>query len=145
MTHNTSDTLERFVEAQGSVFEQVCAELDAGFKATHWMWFVFPQVQGLGTSTMAVRFSLADLNEARAYLAHPVLGDRLRLCIGKLLALQGRTPTQIFGNVDAIKFKSCLTLFATAAEGSDDSALFEKALKKYYGGVRDPKTAALLS
>ena len=144
MAQVAENNLLRFVAAQDPVFEQVCAELDGGFKATHWMWFVFPQLLGLGTSAMVVRYGIADLNEAKAYLAHPVLGERLRLCVQKVLGLQGRTPTQIFGSVDAMKFKSSLTLFAIAAEGSADSELFEKALKKYYAGFRDQKTVSLL-
>ena len=144
MAQIAENNLLRFVAAQDPVFEQVCVELDEGFKATHWMWFVFPQILGLGTSAMVMRYAIADLNEAKAYLVHPVLGDRLRLCVQKVLALQGKSPTQIFGNVDAMKFKSCLTLFAIAAEGSADSELFEKALKKYYAGIRDSKTVSLL-
>jgi len=144
MAQVEENNLLRFVAAQDSVFEQVCAELDDGFKVTHWMWFVFPQLLGLGTSAMVVRFGIADLNEAKGYLAHPVLGDRLRLCVQKVLGLQGKSATQIFGNVDAMKFKSSLTLFAIAAQGSADSELFEKALKKYFAGFRDQKTVSLL-
>ena len=144
MAQIAENNLLRFVAAQDPVFEQVCAELDSGFKATHWMWFVFPQLLGLGTSAMVVRYGIADLNEAKAYLAHPVLGERLRLCVQKVLGLQGRTPTHIFGGVDAMKFKSSLTLFAIAAEGSADSELFENALRKYFAGFRDQKTVSLL-
>jgi uncharacterized protein (DUF1810 family) len=144
MAQEARDSLLRFVTAQDPVFDQVSAELDAGFKQTHWMWFVFPQLNGLGASSMAMRYAISDLNEATAYLAHPVLGDRLRLCIQKLLTLKGKTANHIFGNVDTIKFKSCLTLFAIAAETDADSALFESALKKYFAGTRDTKTLDLL-
>ena len=144
MAQEVTNTLLRFVTAQDPVFDQICAELDAGFKETHWMWFVFPQLKGLGASSMAMRYAITDLKEASAYLAHPVLGERLRACVQKLLALKGKTANHIFGNVDTIKFKSCLTLFLFAAETDADSALFESALKKYFAGTHDTKTLDLL-
>ena len=107
--------LQRFVDAQAPVYEAVRSELKAGRKQSHWMWFVFPQIAGLGTSPTAVRYALSSLDEARAYLAHPVLGERLRECAGLVLGVEGRSALQIFGSIDATKFRSCLTLFEAAA------------------------------
>jgi uncharacterized protein (DUF1810 family) len=133
--------LERFVAAQDPVLAQVKAELAAGRKRSHWMWFVFPQLRGLGQSDMAQRYGLASLTEARAYLAHPVLGKRLRDCTALVNAVQGRSAEEILGEVDALKFRSCMTLFAAAEPG--DSA-FRTALDRYFGGAEDPRTLALL-
>ena len=129
--------LERFVSAQAPVWPAVRAELQAGRKTSHWMWFVFPQLAVLGRSGMALRYGLSGLDEARAYLAHPVLGPRLRECCGVLLQLQGPTALDIFGGIDAMKLRSCLTLFMLA---SPDDALFREGLRKYYDGEPDPLT-----
>lgn len=129
-------SLERFVEAQDRVWPQVEAELAAGAKRTHWMWFIFPQIAGLGRSETARHFALASLDEARAYLAHPVLGRRLRRGVELMLTHAGRAPEAILGGIDAVKFRSCLTLFAQAAP---EEPLFAVALSAFYGGP-DPAT-----
>jgi uncharacterized protein (DUF1810 family) len=131
--------LERFVEAQAEVYEQACAELRAGRKQSHWMWFVFPQIRGLGSSPMAVRYAISSLEEARAYLGHEVLGARLRECAGIVLRVEGRTVGEIFGFPDDLKFHSSMTLFAKAEEGG---GLFLKALEKYFDGETDRGTLA---
>lgn len=133
--------LERFVDAQESVFADVLGELRRGRKETHWMWFVFPQIEGLGASPTARRFALRSLDEVRAYLDHPLLGPRLRLCCEILLELEGRSAEQIFGYPDVMKLRSSLTLFSQAAE---DPGPFQALLDKYYGGEEDPRTLALL-
>lgn len=135
--------LERFVEAQEPVYEHVRAELRAGRKSTHWMWFVFPQVRGLGQSPTARRFAIASLEEARAYLDHPVLGPRLLECTRLVNAIEGRTLGEIFGYPDDLKFRSSMTLFA-AVEGAG-RALFDAALEKYCRGERDGRTLELLA
>ena len=129
--------LDRFVQAQEPVMAQVLAELAAGRKRTHWMWFVFPQLAGLGHSEMARRYALGSLDEARAYSAHPVLGPRLVQCVGLVNGVEGRTANTIFGSPDDLKFHSSMTLFALAAP---DEAVFRTALEKYFGGVLDPLT-----
>ena len=134
--------LERFVTAQEPVYAQVLAELRAGVKRSHWMWFVFPQIAGLGFSAMARRYALGSLDEARAYLAHPVLGPRLRDCVRLVLVVEGRDAHAIFGSPDDVKFRSSLTLFARAAPCE---ALFRDALDKYYGGAEDAATLAKLA
>ena len=133
--------LERFVEAQAPVIERVRAELRAGRKRSHWMWFVFPQVTGLGNSAMAARYAIGSLDEARAFLAHPVLGARLRECTRLVLDVQGRSVEAIFGHPDDLKFHSSMTLFAQAAP---DERVFFDALAKYFGGARDEATIAVL-
>jgi uncharacterized protein (DUF1810 family) len=133
--------LERFVQAQQAVYAAVCAELRAGAKRSHWMWFIFPQLRGLGSSPNAQHYGLASLAEARAYLDHPVLGARLRECTRRLLLLEGRSAAEIFGYPDELKLRSCLTLFERAAPQEE---LFGEALRKYYGGQRDLRTLALL-
>src|SRR3984957_17768483 len=137
--------LQRFLEAQAGVYEHACAELRAGRKRSHWMWFVFPQIHGLGSSPMAVRYAISSLDEARAYLEHVVLGPRLRESAGIVVGVQGKTVEEIFGSPDEMKFHSSMTLFAKAAtppakaaEGSSD--VFEKALAKYFGGAMDQGT-----
>ena len=129
--------LQRFVDAQSSVIDRVRSELRAGRKQSHWMWFIFPQMAGLGMSAMSRRFAIASIEEARAYLAHPVLGARLRECVGLLDAVEGRSIHRIMGSPDDVKLRSSLTLFHQAA---DDPAIFRKALDKYYGGAFDPLT-----
>ena len=137
----TEHDLERFVAAQDPVYATVCAELRAGAKRSHWMWFIFPQLQGLGWSPMARRYAIASLAEARAYLEHPVLGARLRECTLLVTAVEGRTLGEIFGHPDDLKFHSSMTLFARA---SADGEPFAAALRKYWGGRYDERTLELL-
>lgn len=133
--------LQRFVDAQAPVYEQAVAELRMGRKRTHWMWFVFPQLRGLGFSTTAMRYGIASIDEARAYLAHPVLGPRLVDCTRRVLAVRDRTAHEIFGSPDDTKFRSSMTLFAHADPATPE---FRAALDKYYGGEEDPLTAGRL-
>jgi uncharacterized protein (DUF1810 family) len=134
--------LQRFVDAQARVYPEVTAELAAGQKTSHWMWFVFPQLKGLGRSATALHFGLASLDEARAYWSHPLLGARLAECGRLLLALPaGRSAQQVLGAVDALKLCSCLTLFERAAP---QEPLFGALLDRFYGGQRDAATLALL-
>ena len=130
--------LQRFVDAQASTYTQARAELAAGEKRSHWMWFIFPQIQGLGSSSMAQRFAITDLAEAKAYLAHPVLGPRLRECTALVNAAEGRTLDQIFGYPDDLKFHSSVTLFAEVENSAD--SVFRQALVKYFDGRPDRKT-----
>ena len=131
--------LERFVRAQddGGTYEAAVAELRAGRKLGHWMWFVFPQVAGLGSSPMAQQFALSGMDEARAYLAHPVLGPRLVEAARALTGLPGDDPVAVLGPVDALKLRSSMTLFAHAAGGEP---VFADVLAQYYGGAEDPAT-----
>ena len=133
--------LSCFVQPQAGVHEQVVAELRSGRKRSHWMWFVFPQIEGLGHSAMAQRYAIASLDEARAYLEHPVLGARLRECSALVLAVPGRTVHDIFGSPDDLKFHSSMTLFHRAAPAH---ALFGECLQKYFGGEEDAATVARL-
>ena len=135
--------LERFVKAQASVFDTALAELKAGEKRSHWMWFVFPQLRDLGHSPMAKFYGIGSLDEARAYLAHPVLGRRLKLCTRTVLAVEGRTLNEIFGSPDDMKFRSSMTLFALAS--ADKANVFRHALDRYCEGRPDPRTEALLA
>lgn len=137
--------LERFVTAQEPVYVRVLAELAAGHKRSHWMWFVFPQLKGLGASSLARAFGIASLAEARAYLAHPLLGPRLRQCAGLLARLEGDDARQVMGYPDDLKLRSCLTLFAAAATVTDDRHLFNEVLAKFFAGVADPLTRELLT
>ena len=130
-------TFERFVEAQNPVIGRVLAELGAGRKTSHWMWFVFPQIQGLGHSPMARRFAIASRAEAEAYLQHPILGPRLRECTQLVNTVEGRSIEAIFGYPDYLKFRSSMTLFAHVAA---DNQVFRDALRKYFGGEYDPLT-----
>lgn len=132
--------LEHFVAAQASVYPQVVQELRAGNKRSHWMWFIFPQLAGLGRSATAQQYAIKSLAEARAYLAHPILGVRLRECVNILLGLEARTAEEIFGYPDVLKLLSSLTLFERA--GADQ--LFTQALEKFYDGARDESTLRLL-
>ena len=129
--------LEQFVRAQDGVYEQALRELRAGAKRGHWMWFVFPQVAGLGHSPMAQRYAVSGLDEARAYLAHPVLGPRLIESARALLELPGDDPERVLGSVDALKLRSSMTLFARAAP---EEPLFQQVLEQYFGGSEDPAT-----
>ncbi len=133
--------LQRFVEAQSSVYERVRSELRAGEKRSHWMWFVFPQIAGLGVSAMAQRYAIASLAEARAYLAHPLLGARLRECTELVNRVEGKTIAEIFGYPDDRKFHSSMTLFAQA---SDENAVFATALQKYFSAASDVATLVRL-
>ena len=134
--------LSRFVEAQALAWPHALAELKAGRKQSHWMWFVFPQIAGLGTSPMAIHYAIKSADEARAYLADPVLGERLREGVAAMLVHRGVSAEAILGGVDALKFRSSLTLFEAAA---DDSVLFAGALDAFYGGERDARTLTLLA
>ncbi len=129
--------LARFVTAQDPVYHRVTAELRAGLKSSHWIWFIFPQLRGLGFSPMAHKFGVGSLEEAQEYLKHPILGDRLRECVALVNEVDGRSATQIFGTPDDLKFRSSLTLFAHAAP---DEPLFRTAIQKYFGGIEDPLT-----
>jgi uncharacterized protein (DUF1810 family) len=128
--------LERFVVAQERVFKHVLAELKAGTKVSHWMWFIFPQIRGLGRSSISVEYAISSRDEAHAYLHHPVLGPRLKECTCLVLQVEGRSATDIFDTPDDIKFHSSMTLFAQVS--SDD--IFERALQKYFNGVADQLT-----
>ncbi|MFP5390592.1 MAG: DUF1810 domain-containing protein [Gammaproteobacteria bacterium] len=138
--------LERFTHAQEPVYATALAELRGGRKRSHWMWFVFPQIAGLGHSSTAQHYALASLAEARAYLDHPLLGARLRACCAAVLALEGRTAHAIFGYPDELKFHSSLTLFARAASGSgaEQDPVLQACLDKYFGGAPDAATLARL-
>lgn len=133
--------LQRFVDAQNAVYDTVCAELRAGRKRSHWMWFIFPQIAGLAHSAAAHMFAISSLDEAKAYLDHPVLGARLRECSQLVAAIDGRTVEQIFGYPDDLKFRSSMTLFA---QTTTDNAVFIDCLQKYFAGQPDPATLALL-
>ena len=131
--------LKRFVTAQSQVYDQALAELRAGRKRSHWMWFVFPQLRGLGVTETAEFYGISGLEEAAAYLAHPVLGPRLRACAEALLALPDADPVAILGHTDALKLRSSMTLFAVASA----DPLFDDVLTRYYAGERDPRTLDL--
>lgn len=133
--------LERFVDAQEPVYGDVLGELRRGLKTGHWMWFVFPQLAGLGHSETSRFYAIRSLDEARAYLAHPILGPRLRACVELVLAIPGRSARQVFGGIDAVKLRSSMTLFHRAAP---DEPLFAEVLARLYGGVPDEATDALL-
>ena len=133
--------LERFVRAQDGVYDQALRELRVGDKRSHWMWFVFPQVAGLGHSPMAQRYAISGLAEAHAYLAHPVLGARLVEASQALLELSGRDPVRVLGSTDALKLRSSMTLFETAAP---DERVFGEVLERYFGGERDEATTTRL-
>ncbi len=137
--------LQRFLDAQESTIDQVRSELAAGEKRSHWMWFIFPQVRGLGSSSMAQRFAIANLQEAAAYLEHPVLGARLRECTSLVNAVGHSDVSQIFGYPDDLKFHSSMTLFAEAAAGfGPENSVFAAALTKFFAGRRDSATTSRL-
>jgi uncharacterized protein (DUF1810 family) len=138
---SNENDLERFVSAQRGAYASAVAELRAGRKTGHWMWFVFPQVAGLGQSAMSQRYAIASLDEARAYLAHPVLGPRIAECAGVLTELPGQDAEAIFGGIDAVKLRSSMTLFARASE---DDSVYHAVLDQYFGGETDPHTDARL-
>lgn len=134
--------LRRFVDAQDRVYDTVLAELHDGAKRSHWIWFVFPQLRGLGHSATAQHYGISSLDEARAYLAHPVLGSRLRECTRLVASIDGRSVEKIFGWPDNLKVRSSMTLFAHA---TDDNAEFRAVLDKFYNGEDDPATVELIS
>ena len=140
MTGEDPHDLARFTAAQDEIYDRILAELKGGRKRTHWMWFVFPQIDGLGFSATTTRYSIKSLAEARAYLAHPVLGARLRECTQAVLATDGRTAFEIFGSPDNMKLKSSMTLFGAVAD-----SVFDAVLEKFYGGERDTGTLELLA
>ena len=141
--------LQRFVDAQSDVYAEVTRQLRDGRKGTHWMWFIFPQLKGLGRTGTAEYFGIASLVEARAYLAHPVLGPRLRECAVLLRDYPGQRPiTLILGQTDALKLRSSMTLFIRAGAEADmeaDRQLFQAVLDRYYGGAPDERTLAMLN
>jgi uncharacterized protein (DUF1810 family) len=138
-SNSSSDSynLERFVIAQDSIFKRVLSELQAGTKMGHWMWFIFPQIRGLGRSPTSMEYAISSRDEAQAYLQHPVLGPRLRECTQLVLNVNGRSATDIFGTPDDIKFRSSMTLFAQVSRDDD---IFHRALQKYFEGVPDRLT-----
>ena len=133
--------LQRFVDAQDRVYDGVLAELRAGAKRSHWIWFIFPQLSGLGSSSTAELFGIESLEEARAYLAHPVLGPRLRECARLVASIEDRSVDEVFGWPDNLKVRSSMTLFTRA---TDDNADFLAVLEKFYGGQQDPRTLQLI-
>ena len=138
----TTQGLQRFVQAQQPVYDRVRAELKAGCKSSHWMWFIFPQLKGLGRSNRARYYSIESLQEAREYGLHPVLGARLRECTELVLAVPGKTAHEIFGMPDELKFRSCMTLFARAC---GDEQVFVRALSRFFDAKPDGATLDLLS
>ncbi len=136
--------LQRFIDAQESVLDAVGRELAAGSKRSHWMWFVFPQVKALGHSPTAQHYGIGSLDEAKAYLAHPVLGPRLLEWTRTVVAVEGRSAQEIFGYPDYLKFRSSMTLFDAAAGATDQGSIFGHALEKYYGGEPDSSTHRIL-
>jgi uncharacterized protein (DUF1810 family) len=137
-----ADALQRFVLAQQRDYAQALAEMRAGRKTSHWIWYVLPQLRGLGHSPMSLHYGLAGRDEARAYAEHPLLGPRLVECVQAMLGHAGRSAEQILGPVDALKFRSCLTLFAEVAP---QRPCFDQALQRFYGGERDARTLRLLA
>jgi uncharacterized protein (DUF1810 family) len=133
--------LDRFHMAQELVYAQACKELRAGRKTSHWMWFVFPQLAGLGSSYKSQLYAIRDRAEAEAYAAHPLLGARLRECTALVNAVEGRSAHQIFGSPDDVKFRSCMTLYAACASEPEE---YRQALKRYFGGREDERTLSLL-
>lgn len=138
---NVDFDLDRFVAAQDAVYADVVAELKAGHKRSHWMWFIFPQVAGLGRSEMARKYAIGSADEAAAYLAHPLLGPRLRECAGLVAAIDGKRIDEIFSPPDDLKFHSSMTLFADVAP---DEAVFQACLDKFFDGLSDPATLEFL-
>jgi uncharacterized protein (DUF1810 family) len=134
--------LERFVDAQHGIYDTALAELRAGHKRTHWMWFIFPQIGGLGHSAMAQRYAIRSADEAAAYLAHPVLGPRLRACAAAVASHHDRGVDEIFGHPDNLKFHSSMTLFADIAP---DEAIFQTCLDQFFDGRPDPATLERLA
>ena len=140
--HTDPYDLDRFVDAQETTYPAALQEIKAGRKVTHWMWFIFPQIEGLGHSAAARAYAIRSRDEATAYLAHPLLGPRLIECTRLVNAVQGRSAHDIFASPDDLKFRSSMTLFA---ETADDPGTFEEALHKYFAGEKDPRTLAFLN
>lgn len=138
---DVSHDLERFVRAQERTYQTALAEIRGGRKRSHWMWYVFPQIAGLGFSETSQRYAIRNRAEARAYLAHPLLGPRLIECFEAALSVDGRTAHAMFGSPDDLKFRSCATLFACV---TPPGSVFQRALDKYFGGERDPRTLELV-
>jgi uncharacterized protein (DUF1810 family) len=134
--------LRRFVNTQQSIYDDVLRELREGHKRSHWMWFIFPQIEGLGHSAMAREYAISSREEAEAYLRHPVLGQRLKECARLVAAINGRSIEDIFGYPDYLKFRSSMTLFSNVAPNRE---IFEECLQKYFGGEPDPVTLAELN
>ena len=141
----TDNDLERFIEAQAEVYDQVTQELRDGKKRSHWMWFVFPQLKGLGRSPTAMRFGIVDLEQAQRYLSDPILGTRLRECVQLVLDQENATAHDIFGSPDDLKLRSCLTLFLRAATAKQDADLIQASLDQFLGGKQDELTLNLLA
>jgi len=139
---NDPFNLKRFINAQEGAYSQVVVELRSGRKRTHWMWFIFPQISGLGHSEISKRFAIRTLEEAQHYLNHPILGKRLNECTEAVLGLSGKTVTDMFGYPDDMKFRSSMTLFALASEDKDN--LFVEALNEYFNGNCDTKTVKII-
>ena len=133
--------LDRFVRAQAADYDRALSELRDGEKRSHWMWYIFPQIEGLGNSPMSLRYSIKSAAEARAYLGHPLLGPRLRECTAVVHSIVGRSVLQIVGSPDALKLRSCATLFASVS----DEAVFEQLLRKYFNGQPDSETLRRLT
>jgi uncharacterized protein (DUF1810 family) len=142
MAGNIDYDLHRFIEAQNGIYEQALAELKAGRKRSHWMWFVFPQIAGLGSSAMAEKYAIRSAEEAAAYLADPILGSRLIRCVEAVLSIHGRTAHDIFGSPDDLKLRSSMTLFAAV---SDHGSPFHKVIERFYQGRFDERTIEILS
>jgi uncharacterized protein (DUF1810 family) len=142
-SHNSSDPYDfsRFLRAQEIDYDQALSEIRSGRKRTHWMWYIFPQLAGLGSSSTAQHYAITSANEARAYLNHPVLGSRLEECAEAVLQVEGRSAQEIFGSPDDLKLRSCASLFACV---SPPGSVFERLLEKYYQGEPDSKTMTLL-
>ena len=140
----TEADLIHFVNAQAQVYRQVVEELTDGCKRTHWMWFIFPQLSGLGHSTMAQRYAIRNIDQAKRYLADPILGNRLRHDVRLIVGHKGKSALEILGSPDDFKFRSCLTLFGEAAYEKSDQSLFAEALKQFFNGEPDPRTLELL-
>lgn len=137
MSQDDPFNLQRFVAAQNPAYDDALRELEAGRKQSHWMWFIFPQIAGLGSSPMAQQYAISGLDEARAYLRHPELGQRLRTCTAAVLTHEGRTANEIFGSPDDVKFRSSMTLFGRA---DPDAAEFSQALAAFFDSQEDTKT-----
>jgi uncharacterized protein (DUF1810 family) len=142
MTGDIDYDLHRFIDAQNGIYEQALAELRAGRKRSHWMWFIFPQIAGLGTSSMAEKYAIRSAEEASAYLADPILGSRLLRCVEAVLSVNGRSAHDIMGSPDDLKLRSSMTLFAAV---SDHGSPFHKAIDRFYDGKFDERTISILS
>ena len=140
----TGPDLIRFLHAQAPVYGQVIEELTDGSKRTHWMWFVFPQLAGLGHSALAQHYAIRDLDQAKRYLSDPILGRRLRECVRRMIGHKGKSAFEILGSPDDLQFRSCLTLFAQAASDDSDRLLFTEGLDQFYDGKPDQRTLELL-